>query len=335
MADQAGIEFLLPIAKWYGLGAPDSLWSSSLETFTQSAALGALTKRIGLFVTAHVSLLTPAFVAKAIATIDHITHGRAGLNIVCGWNADEFRLHGVSLEGEHRYPRGREWFRIYDKLLRGGPEFDWDGEFYQMRGLSTSPLPIQRPRPPIMSAGQSGEGQQFAADIADILFTAMHSYGQIDDTCQRLRQSGKSAGRTHEVYVTTQFVCRPTRKEAEEYAHYYAVERADTAAIEYLKRAKTLVAGPNLNKGSTAADRATAETLQGTRKRPYPGILPMNYAVIGSPDDIVEELKKLASVGVSGSTLIFLNYAKEMPYFIQEVIPRMERQGLRIPFQPT
>ena len=99
MADTAGVEFLLPIAKWHGLGGEANLWGHSFETFTQSAALGAITKRAGVFVTAHVSLLTPAFVAKAISTIDHVTHGRAGLNIVCGWNPDEFRLHGVRARG--------------------------------------------------------------------------------------------------------------------------------------------------------------------------------------------------------------------------------------------
>ena len=106
------------------------MWGWSFETFSQAAALGALTKRTGVFVTAHVSLITPAFAAKAIATLDHITNGRAGLNIVCGWNPDEFGPHGIRLTGDRRYDRGLEWFRIYDRLLEGGPEFDHKGEFF-------------------------------------------------------------------------------------------------------------------------------------------------------------------------------------------------------------
>src|ERR1700730_735059 len=82
MADEAGVEFLLPIAKWHGLGGEADMWGRSFETFTQASALGALTKHTGLFVTAHVSLVTPAFAAKAIATIDHVTQGRAGLNVL-------------------------------------------------------------------------------------------------------------------------------------------------------------------------------------------------------------------------------------------------------------
>jgi alkanesulfonate monooxygenase SsuD/methylene tetrahydromethanopterin reductase-like flavin-dependent oxidoreductase (luciferase family) len=159
MADDEGIEFLLPIAKWHGLGGDADMWGRSFETFTQAAALGAITKRIGLFVTAHVSLITAAFAAKAITTLDDVSHGRAGINIVCGWNPDEFNMHGITIDPDLRYAKGLEWFRIYEKLLKGGPEFDWDGEYYKLKGLVTYPLPLQKPGPPVMSAAQSGDGQ--------------------------------------------------------------------------------------------------------------------------------------------------------------------------------
>lgn len=329
MAEAAGVEFVLPIAKWHGLGGAADLWGRSFETFTQSAALGAITKKIGVFVTAHVSLLTPAFVAKAISTIDHVTHGRVGLNIVCGWNPDEFSLHGISLTGERRYERGIEWYRIYDRLLKG-EKFDWKSEFYEMRGLCTDPLPVQK-RPPVMSAAQSGDGQAFAAEVADILFSTMPGYAQVEDTCRRVKALGAQHGRTPEVYVTTQFVCRRTKKEAEEYAHYYAVEMADTETMEYLKRQKSATVSPSMKLGATAADRATATMLAGGRHHDYPGLLPSNFPIIGSPDDIVAEIQKLSSLGVSGSTLIFLNYLDEMPFFFEEVFPRLERVGLRAP----
>jgi alkanesulfonate monooxygenase SsuD/methylene tetrahydromethanopterin reductase-like flavin-dependent oxidoreductase (luciferase family) len=53
------------------------------------------------------------------------------------------------------------------------------------------------------------------------------------------------------------------------------------------------------------------------------------YPIVGSPDDIVADIKKLAALGIAGSTLVFLNYEHELPYFIQEVFPRMEKIGLR------
>jgi dimethylsulfone monooxygenase len=328
IADKAAIEFLLPIAKWHGLGGQADMWGRSYETFTQAAALAAMTRRIGLFVTAHVSLLTPAFAAKAITTIDHVSHGRAGLNIVCGWNPDEFDMHGVKIEPETRYARGLEWYRIYERLLQGG-QFDWDGEYYKLRGLVTDPLPVQR-RPAVMSAAQSGDGQEFAAQAADILFTAMHSMEQARDTVSRQRALAARYDRRPDVYVETQIVCRPTRKEAEEWVHYYAVEKADQEALAYFRRQKASTLSKNTREAQSAADKAALASVQPSERK-YAGIFPGMYPLVGSPDDLVEEFRTLESIGVAGSALVFLNYLDEMPYFVEEVLPRMERAGLRTP----
>src|SRR3954449_1736266 len=133
IADEAGIEFILPVAKWRGYQGAANIYGKSFETLTHGAALAAITRQIAIFSTVHVPLVTPAFGAKAIATIDHISHGRAGLNIVCGWNQAEFDLHGVVIDQDQRYAHGLEWFQVWSKLLEGGPEFDWEGEFFKLR----------------------------------------------------------------------------------------------------------------------------------------------------------------------------------------------------------
>ena len=331
LADEAGIEFLLPIAKWHGLGGQADMWGRSFETFSQAAALGALTRRVGIFVTAHVSLLTPAFAAKAIATLDHITKGRAGLNVVCGWNPDEFSLHGVKLEGEHRYSKGAEWLEIYNKLIEGEGPFDWSGEFFQMSGLVTDPLPLQRPRPPTMSAAQSGDGQLFAARFADILFTAMYTETQVGESIRLAKNQASAFGRQIEVYATTQIVCRPSRKEAQDYLNYYAIDMADPDAIEYFARQRDKTVSTSTKAGATAADREMRSKVSPDTRRPYPGLFPSMFPICGSPDDIADKIALLSNLGLAGSTLVFLNYLEEMPYFVQEVLPRLERLGLRHP----
>jgi hypothetical protein len=98
ITDEAGIEFILPVAKWRCFQGKANIYGRSFGNLTQGAALGALTRRMPRFPTVHVPLVTPAFGAKAIATIDHVTHGRAGLNIVCGWIQEEFDLHSVAID---------------------------------------------------------------------------------------------------------------------------------------------------------------------------------------------------------------------------------------------
>jgi alkanesulfonate monooxygenase SsuD/methylene tetrahydromethanopterin reductase-like flavin-dependent oxidoreductase (luciferase family) len=185
-----------------------------------------------------------------------------------------------------------------------------------------------------MSAAQSGDGQAFAARVADILFTSMQDHDLTRETVAHLHKLAAGFGRKPDVYVQTQFVCRPTRKEAEEYAHYYAVEMADPDAIEYFARQRRTTMSRSTKEGETTQDRNLAATLAGARPRKYPGLFAGMFPVIGTPDDVVAELKKISSLGVAGSTLVFLNYLQELPYFLEEVFPRMERAGLREKFAP-
>jgi hypothetical protein len=118
MADDAGFEMILPLARWRGYGGQIDNAAWSFETMTQGAALAALTRNAAIFVTVHVPLVHPVFAAKAVATIDHVSHGRVGLNIVCRWNQDEFGMFGMNmLDHEARYDQGYEWFEIFSRLI--------------------------------------------------------------------------------------------------------------------------------------------------------------------------------------------------------------------------
>ena len=79
MADDAGIEFFLPIARWKGFGGEMNSREWSFETLTFAAALAGVTQRIALFSTVHVPMVHPVFAAKALATVDHASGGRAGV----------------------------------------------------------------------------------------------------------------------------------------------------------------------------------------------------------------------------------------------------------------
>jgi alkanesulfonate monooxygenase SsuD/methylene tetrahydromethanopterin reductase-like flavin-dependent oxidoreductase (luciferase family) len=96
-----------------------------------------------------------------------------------------------------------------------------------------------------------------------MLFTAMYSFEQVEETTKRAESSAAELGRACDIYVTTQFVCRPSRKEAEEYAHYYAVEMADPAALEYFARQKTSTASTSTKWRATAADKAVVARVFG------------------------------------------------------------------------
>jgi len=326
LCDEAGIDFILPVAKWVGFGGAANNYGRSFETLTHGAALGAITRQIAIFCTVHVPLVTPAFAAKAIATIDHVTRGRAGLNIVCGWNQDEFDMHGVSIDPERRYDQGLEWFRIFARLLDSSEPFDWDGEFYHFKGLQTSPSSLQRPWPPIMSAGFSAKGRAFAGQAADVLFTTLTEMAQARGLVEDVHRVAAGYGRNVDVYTMTHIVCRPTRTEAEEYYYYFAEEMADREALDYYKRQKGLTS----KQDTRYMDRPLLTRFTRGSGKAYSGSYPGAYPMVGDPDDIAGQMIQMHEQGLAGTSIAFLDYLREAPYFLAEVLPRLKRAGLRV-----
>lgn len=325
IADDAGLEFILPVAKWRGYQGQANIYGKSFETMTHSAAIGALTKRICVFSTIHVPLITPAFGAKALATIDHITHGRAGLNIVCGWNQEEFDLHGVTIDQDQRYEHGLEWFKVWSRLLEGGPEFDWDGQYFKLRRLNTDPVSLQRPWPLVMSAGFSPKGRNFASQAADALFTTMTDLEQAPAMITSIAEHAARFGRALPVYVMAHVVCRPTRNEAEDFYRYFADELADVEGQAYHRRQRSTKAGA----GDTTVPRPFENRFMRAAGKRFEGVYPGTFPLVGTPDDIAAEMAAMSRAGLAGCSVAFLDYLKEIPYFVAEVVPRLERLGLR------
>jgi FMNH2-dependent dimethyl sulfone monooxygenase len=113
MADRAGIDFLLPIGRWKGYGGDTDYQGATWETLTWATALLAQTQQITIFGTVHAPLFHPVIAAKQMVTADHVGHGRFGLNVVCGWNEDEFAMFGAEQRAQsRRYEQGQEWLDV-------------------------------------------------------------------------------------------------------------------------------------------------------------------------------------------------------------------------------
>ncbi|MGZ3293270.1 MAG: LLM class flavin-dependent oxidoreductase, partial [Xanthobacteraceae bacterium] len=110
LADAAGIDFMLPIARWKGYGGETDFHGSTLETITWAVGLLSATERMTVFGTVHAPLFHPLIAAKELVTADHVGQGRLGLNLVVGWNEGEFEMFGVT-QREHaaRYDFAQEW----------------------------------------------------------------------------------------------------------------------------------------------------------------------------------------------------------------------------------
>ena len=94
LSEKVGIECIIPVARWKGFGGITDPSAYTLETITWACGLLAQTSKINVFGTVHVPLIHPVLAAKQMATVDQVGRGRFGLNIVCGYNQDEFDMLG-------------------------------------------------------------------------------------------------------------------------------------------------------------------------------------------------------------------------------------------------
>ncbi len=320
MADEAGIDFMLPIGRWKGYGGETDYQGATLETITWACGLLQATKRLTVFGTVHAPLFHPIIAAKQMVTADHIGEGRFGLNIVVGWNEDEFEMFGVK-QREHaiRYGYAQEWIDVIKLIWSDRGNFDFDGQFIKLEAVRGNPKPYGGTQPVIMNAGASPIGRAFAVRNCDAFFMQA-SRVSVEETALRVAEVKAAAaghGRDISVLAVGVITCRPTQKEAEDYHHYTVVEQADWSAVDNLLAIR-----------GVRADQMSAEEFQRQRMQFAHGN--SGLPIIGDPDHVAGELIALSQAGLTGIAVSLVNFADELPYLRAEVLPRLERAGLHV-----
>ena len=322
LAEDAGIDFMLPIARWKGYGGDTDFHGTTLETVTWASGLLAATERITVFGTVHAPLFNPLIAAKELVTADHIGQGRLGMNLVVGWNEGEFDMFGVAQrEHEARYDFAQEWLDAVLRAWREEGTFDIAGEFLKLHGVRAYPKPYGGTRPVIMNAGSSPTGQAFALRNCDAYFTANSaSKTSLDAAIKKvdeIKRQARALGREIEVFTVGQVVCRPTQKEAEDYYRHAVIESSDWGAVD----------------GMLALKNISPKTLPlaeyEAKRRYFAANAIGGYPFVGTPDHVAEELANISRAGMRGVAVSFVNYLDELPYFRDEVLPRLVRLGVR------
>ncbi|MCU6794343.1 LLM class flavin-dependent oxidoreductase [Paenibacillus sp. WQ 127069] len=223
------IQHFIQLAQTAERGLLDSLFladgyvgkTNKLEPFTFLSALAAVTRHIGLIATVNTTYNEPFHIARKFASLDHISHGRAGWNIVTGSGSAEANF-GRDEHPEHslRYETAEEFVEVtkqlwdsweddalvYDK--QSGTQFahgkvheiNFKGKYYSVKG------PLNIPRPPqgypvLVQAGSSESGKELAARTAEVIFTAQQTFADgkafYTDVKSRLAKYGRTPEQLH------------------------------------------------------------------------------------------------------------------------------------------
>lgn len=323
MADRAGFEAILGLSRWKNPGTPEINHRGHivLDSFTWASALAMATHYSTLFATSHAPTVNPFVIAKQCTTIDHISGGRFGLNVVGGWNRPEFDMLGIELLAhDQRYDYLEEWLTVIFKLWEDKEAFDFNGEFLKLTGALSMPQPIQKPHPPIINAGLSARGQRFACQFADCCFvTSDPSVVSKDSIKSHKKLAREEFGRDVMVWMQVPIVQRRTRQEAEEMLNYFSVEHEDHASVD----------GWSLGI-ATESRSLTNEKVNFSRRTVALGGIP----ILGSAPDIADQLEALSEMGIDGILTYWFDFDDGIKRLSEEVLPLLEKRGLREPFVP-
>lgn len=324
-AEELGFDLAFGLAQWApkgGYGGITSYREESLDSFIATAALAAVTKRILLISTLHILYgpWHPVHLAKFGATLDHISGGRWGMNVVTGYAEREPAMFGMRrIEHDRRYQLADEFVQRLRQLWAADRNLSFDGPNWVMEDAFVSPKPRHH-RPVLVNAAGSGAGLAYAARHSDLLFITSPGGNQLPDAVASLpdhiaaiRAAG--AGRKHRLrtLINPMIICRETEREA--IAYRDAIEAAaDVQAVE------------NFAEHGRRGD-AQAWKNQRRAHRAIGG----NLHLVGSPEQVADAILTLHRLGVDGVQLTFYDFAPDLEFFAARVLPLLEQAGLRLP----
>jgi alkanesulfonate monooxygenase SsuD/methylene tetrahydromethanopterin reductase-like flavin-dependent oxidoreductase (luciferase family) len=322
IADRAGFEALIPIGRWRGFGGSANFNGVCFETYTWAAGIAAVTDQIAVVTTSHVPTVHPLVAAKQAATVDHISGGRFGLNIICGWFGPEMRMFkGEMMAHDDRYDYADEWLDIVNTAWTKPGYFDYNTERFQISQGFSEPKPLNKPV--LINAGGSPRGMRFCAEHCDVAFLIVNQSS--DDVSQKQVRSynelaQREFNRSLQTWCYSYVVQRKTKKEAQEYLDYYVNQLGDDEGADNI--AKEL----GIQTGIFTPEQA--EAFKFHFKAGWAGV-----PLVGTVGDIIDQFRKYSDWGLNGICLSWLDYHQGIKDFVAEVLPEMEEAGLRLPYQ--
>ncbi|MDT0261485.1 LLM class flavin-dependent oxidoreductase [Jatrophihabitans lederbergiae] len=315
-ADELGFEALVPVARWKGFGGSTNFNGNCFETYTWAAATAQATENIGIFATSHLPTVHPIVAAKQAVTIDRISHGRFGVNLVMGWVPPEMEMFGgEQREHDQRYEFGQAWIDLATQLWTETGSFDVDNEFFSGRDLEAYPKPWQAPRPALLNAGNSPRGVEFSARNVDVNFASLDTLENIDAYTKKVRGLAKDKyHREIDVMTYGLVVCRPTEAEAKR-DFQNVVDKGDWGAAGNVINIALSGASQSFDHAREMSERFIAG---------WGG-----YPLVGTPEQVVQGLKELSDAGMGGMIMGMIDFNEEMKFFGDEVMPLMIEAGLR------
>ena len=311
IAEDAGFEYALSQTRYAASYGADK----QHEATSFSLALLAATEKLKVIAAVHPGMWHPGVLAKFIITADHISNGRAAVNIVSGWLKDEFVNFGLEwLDHDERYVRTEEFIRV----LRGlwtEQGYSQAGKYYRINDFTLSPAPVDVPgraHPEVFFGGNSTAAQATAGRVADWYFSNGKDLEGFRENIAGVQASAVEAGRRPRFGLNGFVIARDSEKEARDTLREI-VEKAHRPAVEGFRDA-VQEAGASTRDGKGMWADSTFEDLVQYNDG-------FKTQLIGTPEQIAERIVEYKKIGVNLLLTCYLHFQEEVAAFGTDILP--------------
>ncbi|QAY64950.1 dimethyl sulfone monooxygenase SfnG [Xylanimonas allomyrinae] len=311
IAENSGFEYALTQVRYaasYGA-------SEQHESTAFSLSLLLATERLKVIAAVHPGLWHPGVLAKWIITADHLSGGRAAVNVVSGWLKQEFVGFGEPwLEHDERYRRTGEFIQA----LRGlwtEQGFDLRGDFYRFHDATLRPAPVDVPgraHPEIFFGGNSTVARATAGAHADWYFSNGKDLDGFGEQYHDVTDAAKTAGRAIRFGLNGFMIARDSQAEARETLREI-VAKADRPAVDGFRDAVRQAGASTSDKKGMWADSTYEDLVQYNDG--------FRTGLIGTPEEIAERIIAFKRRGVNLFLLGYLHFQEEVQQFGATVLP--------------
>ncbi|OWY26994.1 LLM class flavin-dependent oxidoreductase [Herbaspirillum robiniae] len=329
------------------------------------SAMAAATEHLGFGITANLTYEAPFLFARRMSTLDHLTRGRVGWNIVTGYLDSAARAMGLTeqLEHDQRYDRADEFMEVVYKLWEGSWEdgavvrdranrvyadpakvhkIRHSGDYYRVEGIHLSEPSRQR-TPVLYQAGSSGRGQAFGARHAECVFISSQTREAAKKLVQGIREGAEREGRDPDdvkIFMGLTVVTAHTERDARDKYREYASYASPEAGLAHFSAGTGIdfsryeldepIRAAKTNSIESLVKTVTNPELNWTKRKLLQQLeLGGRYAtVVGSPVQVADELEAwVADTGIDGFNLTRTVTPESFEDFVDLVIPVLQERG--------
>ncbi|GLX12812.1 alkanesulfonate monooxygenase [Pseudomonas straminea] len=302
--------------------------TSAPDSMILASYVAAVTDKLGLLVAHRPGFQAPTFAARQFATLDHLSRGRAAINVITGGDSGDLQRDGDYLDKDARYARTEEYLDIFRKTWTNIEPFDHQGEHYRIEDNLTLVKPVQKPHVPIYFSGASDAAVEVAAKHADVYMMWGEPLEQVRERIAKVRKAAAKYGR--DKHIRFSLSLRPILGATEEEA-WARAERTllDARELIHLRQGKRR----DKNFGTSNAGSSRLVELASQRKvhdkRLWTEIAALSggagnsTSLVGTAEQVAEAALEYYNIGVT--TFLFRGFEqlRDAVEYGQDLLPRI------------